>query len=264
MNILKRSLAPITDAAWEEITEQSNQILRSLLTVRKFVDISGPHGWDYGAVQLGRLDMPKQNPKEGVQYGIHKVLPLTEIKVPFRLSIQELDNINRGAEDADLGPLEEAARKVAGFEEKAAYYGFKTGKIQGLKERSDYKPLSCPKDAKEVLHCVPEGISQFKEASIEGPYYLIVNPKEWREITSYVEGYPLKKQVQDNLDAEILFCPNIEDMFLVTGRGGDYKLTLGGDISIGYSKHDTEEVELYFAESFTFQVLEPSAVLMFD
>lgn len=264
MNILKKSLAPITDAGWEEITEQSNRIIRSLLTVRKFADIDGPHGWDYGAVPLGRLDIPKRNPKEGVQYGIHKVLPLTEFKVPFRLKIDELDNISRGAEDADLSALEDAARKMVAFEEKAAYYGFKNGNIAGLKERSGYKPLSCPKDAKEVLHCVPEAISQFKQASIEGPYYLAVNPTEWREITSYAEGYPLKKQVQDNLDADLLFCPNIEDMFLVTGRGGDYKLTLGGDISIGYAQHDTKEVELYFTESFTFQVLEPGAVLMFD
>ena len=37
-------------------------------------------------------------------------------------------------------------------------------------------------------------------------------------------------------------------------RGGDYELRLGQDLSIGYRSHDSESVELYFTESFTFAV----------
>ncbi|HKJ69202.1 MAG TPA: family 1 encapsulin nanocompartment shell protein [bacterium] len=264
MDILKKSLAPVTEKTWEELHTQANRILKSRLTARKFVDVDGPKGWDYGALPLGRLDIPDGADKGDVRYGINTVQPLVETRVPFILNIWELDNITRGAQDADLGPMEDAARNIAGFEEQAVYYGFENGGITGLKEATGYKKVSCPKKAEEVLRCVPQGISEFKEASIDGPYLLVVNPTDWREITSYIKGYPLKRQVEQNLEAEIVFCPNIDNMFLVTNRGGDYQLTLGADLSIGYERHDSENVHLYFTESFTFRVLEPNAVFVFE
>jgi len=264
MDILKRSLAPITGQAWDELDEQASQILTDRLTARRFVDVAGPFGWDHGAITLGHLDNPDESNQNGVEYGIHQVLPLTEVRVPFTLSISDLDDISRGAEDADLEPLEEAARQIAAFEDRALYYGFKNGRIDGLSESSEHQKLSCPKDAKQVLQCVPEGISLLKQSSIEGPYALVVDPTDWRDITSYAEGYPLKRQVQENLDANLVFCPNIDDMFLVSERGGDFKLTLGGDLSLGYEGHTGDDLHLYFAESFTFRVLEPAAVVMFE
>lgn len=264
MDILKQSLAPLTKEAWEVIGSRAKRIFSSQLTARQFVDLEGPKGWNYGAVPLGRLQIPKDSKSGEVTYGIHQVLPLTEIRVPFTLNIWELDNITRGATDTDLSSLEDAARRAAEFEEKAIYYGFKQGQISGLKERSPYDVIACPADAEGVLKCVPEGISRLKQSSISGPYSLVVNPSEWKEITSYVQGYPLKRQVEQNLDAEIIFCPHIQGMFLVSERGGDFQLTLGVDLSLGYEGHDGKEVRLYFTESFTFRVLEPRSVVVFE
>ncbi len=39
---------------------------------------------------------------------------------------------------------------------------------------------------------------------------------------------------------------------MLTGRGGDFELHVGEDLSIGYIGHTHEDVELYFQESFTF------------
>jgi uncharacterized linocin/CFP29 family protein len=48
---------------------------------------------------------------------------------------------------------------------------------------------------------------------------------------------------------------------LLSTRGGDYELTVGQDLSIGYAVHDRENVELYLTESFTFRVLEEKAAI---
>ena len=48
---------------------------------------------------------------------------------------------------------------------------------------------------------------------------------------------------------------------LLSARGGDYELTLGQDVSIGYAFHEKHEVELYVTSSFTFRVLEPAAAV---
>ncbi|MEX0982798.1 MAG: family 1 encapsulin nanocompartment shell protein [Bacteroidales bacterium] len=46
---------------------------------------------------------------------------------------------------------------------------------------------------------------------------------------------------------------------LVSERGGDFELSIGQDISIGYDGHDSDKVKLYFTESFMFRIIGPEA-----
>ena len=55
-------------------------------------------------------------------------------------------------------------------------------------------------------------------------------------------------------EGEIIWAPAIDGAFVLTTRGGDFDLTLGQDLSIGYLGHDAETVQLYFQQSMTFQV----------
>jgi len=48
---------------------------------------------------------------------------------------------------------------------------------------------------------------------------------------------------------------------LLSHRGGDFQLTVGQDLSIGYTGHDKETVHLYLTESFTFRVLDRTAAV---
>jgi uncharacterized linocin/CFP29 family protein len=48
---------------------------------------------------------------------------------------------------------------------------------------------------------------------------------------------------------------------ILSGRGGDFVLTVGQDFSIGYAGHGEGTVQLFITESFTFQVLEPKAAV---
>jgi uncharacterized linocin/CFP29 family protein len=86
--------------------------------------------------------------------------------------------------------------------------------------------------------------------------------EKWKELMSYVKGYPLFSHIERMMGGKIIISPNIPEGFLVSARGGDFKLTIGQDISIGYEKHDDKEVQLYFTESFTFRVIEPKAVIV--
>ena len=121
MDILKRELAPIPAEAWMEIDEQAIRSLKAILSARKVIDVTGPMGTDFPGVPEGRLEYPKKQPKKDVSYGIHKVHHLVETRIPFDLDVIELDNVVRGAKDVDLGNLEDAARKIALFEEKVVY-----------------------------------------------------------------------------------------------------------------------------------------------
>ncbi len=261
MDILRKSLAPISKEAWEEINETAVDVLTSVMSGRKVLDVKGPRGWDYAALPTGRINVPAGQ-KGAVKFGMHQVLPLVEARIPFQLNIWELDNVARGAEDIDLEPLEDAAREIAKFEEKAIYEGFKPGSIAGLKNSSDHDPIAFPEALEDILTAVSLGISKMKSASIEGPYSLVLNTERWQKVNSFIRGYPLRKQLENLLGGSIVMAPYVKESYLISERGGDFHLVIGQDLSIGYESHNSKAVQLYFTESFTLQVIDPAALVV--
>ncbi|MEJ2722879.1 MAG: family 1 encapsulin nanocompartment shell protein, partial [bacterium] len=146
MNLLKRTIAPVTDEAWKEIEDEASRVLKSQLSARTLVDLSGPHGWELGAINLGRVAIPKKQAQRGVHWGPREVLPLIEVRVPFKLNQLEIDNITRGSADADLNPVSDASRKIALFEDGAIYNGFAAGNIEGILPASKHRAVALPAD----------------------------------------------------------------------------------------------------------------------
>ncbi|HAX99608.1 MAG TPA: bacteriocin [Candidatus Atribacteria bacterium] len=258
MDILKRKLAPITDQAWQEIDRQAKKVFSNQLTARHFVDVIGPKGWDYAGVGLGRLNVPENQREGDVRFGIHMIQPLVEIRTSFQLDLWELDNISRGAVDVDFTPLIDAAKQTALFEEKAIYHGFEPGDIDGILPVLEYEPLPFSHDPGEFLGTAIEATTILNDASVEGPYALLINPLLWGDLVGMKSGYPLNKSIENIVKATIIPVPILEDALITSTRGGDFELTLGQDLSIGYENHDDKYINLFFTESFTFRVLDPS------
>ncbi len=264
MDILRRSLAPISQEAWQEIDEQARIIFNNVLTGRRFADVDGPKGLNFGGVNIGRLEMDENQREDQVRYGINRLQPLTEIRKSFRLNLWELDNAVRGAEDVDLGELEEAAGQIAEFEEKTIFQGFEKACIKGLKGESAHKALKYTDEPHEILRTLTDAIGHMRKSFIEGPYHLVLGKEKWQQLMTHTGGYPLRKQVEKLIDGQIILNHYIDEGYLVSGRGGDFSLILGQDLSIGYESHTQKEVQLYISESFTFRVLEPAAVVVFE
>jgi uncharacterized linocin/CFP29 family protein len=264
MNILKKSLAPVTDRAWEEINEQAKKVFSSNLSARHFVDIDGPKGLQFASVARGELILQEKKGNDKVNYGIHAVQPLVEVRAPFELNIRDLDNLERGAKDVPLDNLEKAARSIARFEEQAIYDGLNEAGIEGLKASSSFGALSFSAKPEEIMHAVARGIAEMRNAAVEGPYTLVMDMKRWEKLSSIIEGYPFRMQLENLLGGEIILAPQIKGTYLVSEMKGNFTLTVGQDLSIGYEGHDRQKVYLYFTESFTFQVHEPSAILLIN
>jgi len=262
MDILKRNLSPITDKAWQEIDETAAEILKNYLSARKFVDVGGPKGWDFSAVTVGRIKTEKGE-KNNVNYGIKEVKPLIESRIEFDLDIWELDNIERGAKDIDLEPLEEAAKKIALFEENAIYKGFKKANINGLLNNVEEK-VKMSKNPEKVMDGISKAVSILRDESVDGPYNLVVNPDLWQQIVKFTKGYPVKRQIDNLIEGKIIYSPAIENALLVSTRGGDFELTLGHDFSIGYQKQTNKKVTLFITESFTYRTIDPMAAIKLE
>lgn len=260
MNLLKRELAPIPPEAWALIDAEAKRVLNLHLAARKAVDFEGPLGWQAGAVNTGRLS-PLEGPVEGASAKLRLVQPLIELRVPFDLSMEDLDDAARGAEDLDLDPLIEAAAKIARAEDHAVLNGWPAARIRGVIEASGHAPISLA-GASDMPFAVVAAKETLRRAGIDGPYALLLGPRLYDELQASAEdGYPIRRRVEALVD-RIAWAPALDQSgVLVSTRGGDYALTVGQDLSIGYLGHDANRVRLHLTESFTFRVIEENAAV---
>ncbi|SHE85773.1 family 1 encapsulin nanocompartment shell protein [Alkalibacter saccharofermentans] len=261
MDMLKRSMAPLAQSAWDEIDARAEEVLKSRLTARKAVKVNGPKGWDFTTLSEGRLVINKGD--DDVKTGIYKVKPLVEARVSFSLSRWELDNITRGAKDIDLGNLEDAVKRIAEFEENAVYKGFEHGGIEGLEKATSNDVISFGDDGSSIMGAISEGLIMLKENFEEGSFALIVGEEAYRRLNKDVQGYPLIKRIESLIDGKILLSTVVEGAFLIPYDNENFELTIGQDFSIGYESHDDENVRLFITESFTFRALDEKIIVSY-
>ncbi len=266
MDILKRELAPIAAEGWKEIDRQARQVFETALQMRKIVDVAGPYGWDYNALPLGKIENVKKDEGSRLEYGLRSVRPLVEARIFFELDIWQLDNLARGVADIDFDSLHQAAQRTAVFEEQAILRGMQEGGIEGLLHSSAHAPILAGSSAAEIAEAVARGIMVLYQASIAGPYALIMGPSVWQTLAEHPDscgcgGCTFLEQIKALVKGPVLVSPLVQTALLVSQRGGDLQLVLGQDISIGYHAHTVEKVTLFLTESFTFRVLEPRAFL---
>ncbi len=253
MNNLHRELAPISEAAWADMEEEARRTFASYVAGRRVADVAGPDGPELSAVGLGRLT-DVDSPGEGVRARLRRAQPLVELRVPFTVSRQEIDDVERGAQDADWQPVKDAARQIAFAEDRAIFEGYEAAGITGIQAAAANAAVELPADAHAYPNAVTQALTALRLAGVGGPYSLVLSNDAYTAVSRSSDyGYPIRDQLAKLVD-DIAWAPAIGGAFLVSTRGGDFELHFGQDLSIGYLSHDATGVELYFQESLTFLV----------
>jgi uncharacterized linocin/CFP29 family protein len=262
MNHLFRELAPVPDDAWSEIDAEATRTLRHYLTGRRVVDFNGPKGWEHAAEPTGRTDTLAP-PSSAVQARARTVQPLVELRSEFTMARTELDAMSRGARDPDLDPVRHAARHLALTEDAAIFEGYAAGSIGGIGECSPHEPMPISDTYADYPSTVARAVAVLQREGVAGPYAIALGPRCYTGVIETTEhgGYPLLEHLRLILDGPALWAPAVDGAIVVSMRGGDYEITVGQDVSIGYLSHDAENVQLYLEETFTFRVLAPEAAV---
>jgi uncharacterized linocin/CFP29 family protein len=254
MNNLYRELAPITDSAWASIEEEARRTFGRHVAARRVVDVKGPDGPTLAGVNTGHLG-EIDAPADGVIARLRTVAPLVQLRVPFTVSRQDVDDVERGSQDSDWQPVKDAAKKIAFAEDRAVFDGYQAAGIAGIRASSSNPALTLPAEAREYPNAVSQAVSALRLAGVDGPYSLLLSADAYTAVSETSDhGYPIRDHLARLVDGEIIWAPAIDGAFLLSARGGDHELRLGQDLSIGYLSHDAEQVELYFQESLTFLV----------
>jgi uncharacterized linocin/CFP29 family protein len=263
MNNLKRELAPISAAAWNDVDAEARRVLKLKLAGRKLVDFAGPLGPTAAAVNLGRLEPLKGGPIANVDAARRAALPLVELRTFFDLSRDELDAVERGAADTDLDPLIDAATRMAQAEDTAIFHGYAAAGIQGIDQASPHPSLPITENYQEYPRSIAEATRLLRLAGVDGPYAIALGPRCYTGLTQATGGggYPVLNVVRKLVDGPIVWAPAVNGAVVLSTRGGDFELSVGRDLSIGYHSHTDTTVRLYLIESMTFRVLNPPAAV---
>jgi uncharacterized linocin/CFP29 family protein len=259
MNNLHRELAPISDAAWSEIGEETSRTIKRYLAGRRVVDVRGPGGIALSAIGTGHLRNVAA-PGDGVLARQREVKPLVELRVPFELDRQQIDDVERGANDSDWQPAKDAARLLAFAEDRAIFEGYAAAGIGGIREGTSNPVLTLPPDVRAYPDIIAQALSKLRLEGVNGPYSVLLGADAYTTLSESSDyGYPVLRHIKGLVDGEIIWAPAINGAFVLTTRGGDFALHIGEDVSIGYLGHDDKAVRLYLQETFTFLLLTTEA-----
>ena len=255
MNNLHRELAPISDAAWGQIEEETSRTIKRYLAGRRVVDVHGPAGTALPAVGTGH-QRTIAAPGDGVTAQQREAKALVELRVPFELERQMIDDVERGANDSDWQPAKEAARKLAFAEDRAIFEGYAAAGIAGIRQGTSNPKKPLPADVRKYPEAFAQALSQLRLVGVNGPYSILLSAEAYTELTETSDyGYPVLEHVKRMVEGKIHWAPAIDGAFVVTTRGGDLDLHIGQDASIGYLSHTDTHVRLYLQETFTFLYL---------
>lgn len=265
MNHLLREHAPITALGWGEIDTEAVERLRPALAARRFVDFSGPLGWQHSATDLGRVGPVAEDGVPGVSARQRRVLPVVELRASFSVSRSELRARDRGAVDMDLDALAAAAHAIAVAENRAVFHGLALAGSDGIASVSSHPPVPVARGAYvDYPERVAEAIQLLLLAGVEGPYGLALGPDAYTGVITTKEptgGNPVLDHLREVIDGPLVWAPGVDEAVVVSLRGGDFLFESGQDISVGYDHHDADDVHLYLEESFTFRVASPEAAV---
>ncbi len=261
MNNLYRELAPISDAAWAQIEEETARTFKRYLAGRRVVDVQGPAGTALSAVGTGHL-LSIAAQRDGILAKQREVKALVELRVPFELDRQAIDDVERGANDSDWQPAKDAARQIAFAEDGAIFEGYAAAGIVGIRQGTSNPKVPLPADVRQYPDAIAQALTQLRLVGVNGPYAVLLGADAYTALAETSDqGYPVLQHVKRLVDDKIIWAPAIDGAFVVTTRGGDFDLHIGQDVSIGYLSHTDTAVRLYLQETFTFLLLTTEAAV---
>jgi len=261
MNNLHRELAPISEAAWAQIEEETSRTLKRHLAGRRVVDLHGPAGVNFSTVGTGHLRTIAA-PQKGIIASQREVKALAELRVPFELKRQTIDDVERGANDSDWQPAKDAARQMAFAEDGAIFEGYDAAGIVGILQGTSNPKMTLPSDVRQYPDAIAQGLSRLRLVGVNGPYAVLLGADAYTALAETSDhGYPVLEHVKRLVNDKIIWAPAIQGAFVATTRGGDFDLHIGQDVSIGYLNHTDTAVRLYLQETFTFLLLTAEAAV---
>jgi uncharacterized linocin/CFP29 family protein len=265
MDYLRRQAAPLSDRVWKALDDAVVSAARHVLAARRVATFDGPHGWEHVATRLGTSTPCRSGEGEAVVC-VPDVVLLFEVRVDFSLPWNSIDVFERGAPVLDTAAAEAAAREVALAEDRVTFYGDPAGNgflTQRKAPRLHAQDWTRPG---QVLADLVKAVEVLDTGGVPGPYEAVLSPSRYYAYLQAVDdsGYPTARQLRDVLAAVHRSPVMRETGAVFSTRGGDFVISVGGDLATGYRLHDRDAVHLFCVETVAPQTVTPDAVCLLE
>src|SRR5215813_4508034 len=205
MDNLHRELAPVSAAAWAQIEEEATRTFKRHLAGRRVVDVQGPEGYGLSAVGTGRV-RDIDAPADGVLARQRTAMSLVELRAPFTLAREEIDDVERGSQDSDWQPVKDAARQIAFAEDRTVFEGYAAGGIDGIHQGASNPPVILPAEATGYPASVATALSELRAAGVDGPYSVALSADAYTMVSETSDhGYPVIEHIKRLLTGDIIW-----------------------------------------------------------
>ena len=250
MDFLGRDQSPITFEEWAQLENAIIEVAKKTLICRRFMPVVGPIGvghqvisYDvYLGVEPGVCEVRPGEESEScepVRTGRRKYITLPTIYKPFSISWRDLEYFRQFNLPIDTSQASAASFATAVAEDTLIIHGNPKLDIEGFltvegrqsMSMSDWDVLG------NAFNDVSLAISKLSEKGFYGPYYLLLNPKEYFKLnrvyhnTGLLEIEQIKKLVSD-----VYYTPIVPEnkAILVSAGPENMDLVVALDFSLAY------------------------------
>jgi uncharacterized linocin/CFP29 family protein len=261
MDYLRRGSAPLSERVWTALDEAAAQAARHVLTGRRVATFDGPKGWEHTAARLGTMT-PCATQEGKATVCMPEVVLLPEVRAEFTLPWSLVEVFERGAPTLDTEAAETAAREVALAEDRLVLYGDPVGTGFLTSRKSPRLQIGDWARAHQLIADIVQAVEILDSHAIPGPYEVVLSTARYYQYLQATTdaGYPVSRSLEKVVTA-VHRSPVLRDGGAVFSmRGGDFVITVGGDLAAGYRWHDRESIHLFCAETLAAQTVTPEAV----
>jgi hypothetical protein len=134
--------------------------------------------------------------------------PLVRLRVPFTLSRAEIDDVERGSQDADWDPVKAAAKKLAFAEDRIIFDGYPAASVEGIRSASSNSELTLPDDPRDIPDVVSQALSALRLAGVDGPYSVLLSADAYTKVAETSDhGYPILEHLRRLVTGDIIWAP---------------------------------------------------------
>ncbi len=278
MDLFGREESPLTAEEWEALEKSAIESAKEVLVGRRFINVVGPIGAGHQTVSYdviygtepGSCEVKPGHEYEEcdpVRVGSRKHVLLPTIFKDFVISWRDLEYFRQFNLPIDTTQAVTAAISTAIAEDMLIFHGNKNMGIEGLLtvEGAGKLSMSDWEVTGNAFNDVMTGISKLTEEGFYGPYYLIMNPKDYILLnriyhnTSLLEIEQIEKVVK-----KVFTTPVVPQgkVLLISGGIQNMDIVIAQDMRMAYVESSNMNHKFRIFEILTLRIKRPNSILI--
>ncbi|MCS7196029.1 MAG: encapsulin [Aquificaceae bacterium] len=278
MDFLGKDQSPLSFEEWQQLEDAILQVARKTLVCRRFMPIVGPIGvghqvisYDvYLGVEPGVCEVRPGEESEAcepVRTGKRKHIILPTLFKPFSISWRDLEYCRQFNLPLEVSQASAAAFATSVAEDTLVIHGNPKLEIEGFltvegrqtMSMSDWDVLG------NAFNDVSLAIAKLSEKGFYGPYYLLLNPKEYFKLNRVYHNTGLLELEQiKKLVADVYYTPIVPENRAIMLSSGpqNMDLVVGLDMSLAYVESTNMVHNFRVMEIVVPRIKRPGAVMV--